>query len=288
MLSIICIVLFSCQVRADFPAPVLTVNLTAPAQTRWTAAADELYALRGKTWEFTWGPILAYVNALVPPIVFDLLDGILSELDALFPPGYGDEIRGVHAALSTFAKTAIDPKQRALTLGEIVIMNLIYDISAGCTSVVASLANGTIIHGRNLDYPLPGLANISADIIFIRDSGNESTVAFRGTTYVGYVGLLTGMRQTTTAASGLSISINERDHSGVVQKLIALLENAGSALLGGESVGFFIRDVLDGTRGHASASWSEALHTLASTRLVAPMYFTVGGDSHNEGDDLKS
>ena len=163
-------------------------------------------------------------------LLFDLLEPLLSDLDALFPYGYGDEIRGIHASIARYAASAIDPKQRAVTLGEIVVMNLIYDITAGCTSIVASLANGSIVHGRNLDYPLPGLANVTADVHFIRGAGGAPL--FVGTTYLGYAGLLTGMRRTSAAASGLSISINERDHDGVVQKLFALLENAAPRYLG--------------------------------------------------------
>ena len=266
--------------HADVGAPVFTVDLSAPPLTRWANATDALYALRG-TWETSWGPILDYVTTLCPPLLFDLLEPLLSDLDALFPYGYGDEIRGIHASIARYAASAIDPKQRAVTLGEIVVMNLIYDITAGCTSIVASLANGSIVHGRNLDYPLPGLANVTADVHFIRGAGGAPL--FVGTTYLGYAGLLTGMRRTSAAASGLSISINERDHNGVVQKLFALLENAGSALLGGQSVGFFVRDVLDGTQRWKSGSWEDAIETLASTRLIAPMYFTVGGERGDEG-----
>ena len=271
--------------HADFGAPVFTVDLSAPPLTRWTNATDGLFALHDRSWERTWGPILDYVTTVCPPIIFDLLEPLLSDLDALFPNSYGDEIRGIHASIARYATTAIDPKQRAVTLGEIVAMNLIYDITAGCTSIVASLPNGSIVHGRNLDYPLPGLANITADVHFVR-GGAGGAPLFQGTTYLGYAGLLTGMRRTSTAsaASGLSISINERDHDGIVQKLLALLENAGSALLGGQSVGFFIRDVLDGTQGgQKSGSWEEAIETLASTRLIAPMYFTVGGERGDEG-----
>lgn len=34
-------------------------------------------------------------------------------------------------------------------------MNFIYSATAFCTSIVAQDINGTILHGRNLDYPIP-------------------------------------------------------------------------------------------------------------------------------------
>lgn len=98
-----------------------------------------------------------------------------------------------------------------ITLGDVVLVNLIYEITAGCTSIVAD--NGTnILHGRNLDYSLAGLSichshtlfvsfkdaffllqglqNLTVNARYVR-GGSE---VYRGTTYVGYIGLLTGMR----------------------------------------------------------------------------------------------
>ena len=51
------------------------------------------------------------------------------------------------------------------------------------------------------DYSIPGLRNLTAKIVFTR--GGE--VQYYGTTFVGYVGLLTGMRP-----HAFSVSVNER------------------------------------------------------------------------------
>ena len=59
-------------------------------------------------------------------------------------------------------------------------MNLYYEFTAACTSIVSQLSNGllvctlcstatragTIIHGRNLDYGIPGLQNITLNLAF--------------------------------------------------------------------------------------------------------------------------
>jgi N-acylethanolamine-hydrolysing acid amidase len=45
-------------------------------------------------------------------------------------------------------------------------MNLFYDLTSACTSIVAQTHNGSIIHGRNLDYSLPNLQNITLKVNF--------------------------------------------------------------------------------------------------------------------------
>ena len=48
-----------------------------------------------------------------------------------------------------------EAKADNFTLGKVVGMNFIYSATAFCTSIVAQDMNGTILHGRNLDYPIP-------------------------------------------------------------------------------------------------------------------------------------
>lgn len=88
---------------------------------------------------------------------------------------------------------------------------------------------GTIIHARNLDYNIP-LKNLTASITFTRGNGcvqgrlldarvalsrevvpAPPSVAYYGTAFVGYMGLLTGMRP-----GGWSVSVDERDQNGTV------------------------------------------------------------------------
>ena len=48
-------------------------------------------------------------------------------------------------------------------------MNLYYELTAFCTSIVAQRSNGTIYHGRNLDYGIPGLQNLTIEVDFVSD-----------------------------------------------------------------------------------------------------------------------
>jgi hypothetical protein len=79
----------------------------------------------------------------------------------------------------------------------------------------------TIIHARNLDYDIP-LKNLTAKITFTR----AGEVAYFGTAFVGYLGLLTGMRP-----GGWSVSVDERDQNGTtfdvfLQDVIAAAQDA--------------------------------------------------------------
>lgn len=65
-----------------------------------------------------------------------------------------------------------EAKADNFTLGKVVGMNFIYSATAFCTSIVAQDINGTILHGRNLDYPIPvrdssaEQPRISPDVLF--------------------------------------------------------------------------------------------------------------------------
>ena len=74
--------------------------------------------------------------------------------------------------------------------GKILVMNLIYDLTCFCTSIVADSPDGSMLHARNLDYGIPGLRNLTIALDFQK---NKKTV-YRGVTFAGYVGLLTGLR----------------------------------------------------------------------------------------------
>jgi len=91
---------------------------------------------------------------------------------------------------------------------------------------------------------------------------NGSIVA-KGTTYVGYVGLLTG-----ASPMGFSVQLNERD-----TKNGSVWDNAFEALFrGGAISGFMLRDLLV-----SGASFSEAIHVAQTRHIISPCYFIFAG-----------
>lgn len=227
--------------------------------------------------QHSYKPIVDFINDFGPwsKKLIDDLDPILSALVPSFGE-YGKEIKGIFDVLN-----ARYPGK--MTLGRLVLLNIFYDVTAGCTSVVGSSTDpsfcsssscagpqGVLMHGRNLDFPIPGLPNITSVVHFAK-GGN---VAVRGVTYLGYVGLLTGYR-----VGGWSVSVDERDkHYWVNATSLPIVDNVISFLLGGQSLGTTLRTYLN-----TIPSYDKALLALNTTRFVSPVYLIVGGLTGNEG-----
>jgi len=198
-----------------------------------------------------WHGLIKYYHLISKKII----DPILGSLDNLIRQPFADELRGI----------AKDSADVGITLGKLVLMNLLYDVTAGCTSIVAQHTSGRMLHARNMDYPIPGLRNITIQIDFNR--GNETI--YRTTTFAGYIGALTGLRP-----GGWSVTVNERDRDGEGTPIDNILE----ALKGGQSIGFFLRQQLE-----TITNYQAAMNALQHTPLMAPVYLTVAGARTGEG-----
>ncbi|MBN3295536.1 NAAA amidase, partial [Amia calva] len=151
-----------------------------------------------------------------------------------------------------------------LNLADVILLNLAYEISGSCTSIVAQDTNGKIYLARNMDYLFPEiLKNITIDILYV----TNGQVAYTATTYVGYVGILTGQ-----SPGKFSISANERS-SGF------LWENAVSAImLKGIPDSWLLRNTLDEAK-----DYKEAVQKLSNTPTIRNIYYTVAGVNPGEG-----
>ncbi|CAJ0941387.1 unnamed protein product, partial [Mesorhabditis belari] len=230
-----------------------TVSLDDPPETRWNAVikAHKQYipAVAAES--------RAYVPKWAQPFVF-WFAGLLVHL---FPDDYGAELRGI-------AKAA------GLPLGEVVGLNILYDITAfdrhhifglGCTSLVAEDEKGTIWHGRNLDYEMGDLLkNITVVVDFVR--GNR--IVYSGVTFVLYNGLLTGQRP-----NAFSLSLNARYAGAYIDNVIMELYTHFR-----NPVSFVMRQVLEEETQYA---W--AVDRLIRTPLICPAYITVAGVKSGEG-----
>lgn len=141
--------------------------------------------------------------------------------------------------------------------------------TSGCTSIVAQHTDddgtGHIVHGRNLDYGLPDLMEVAVQLNFTRGGA----MVYRGVSFVGYLGLLTGVRP-----GGFSVSINERrtEHGSVWTNIVEAL------LDGGKPIGFVVRETLEG-----KSNFAQALAVLRTQHLASVCYITVGGVGAGEG-----
>lgn len=116
------------------------------------------------------------------------------------------------------------------TLTKVLVVNNLYELESWCTSIIAQTANGTIIHGRNLDFA-------NADNLrkgsYIAKFVDGSKPVFEATMFSGIIGVYTGMK-----AGAFSISENQRqfnDHN------IGLVENLSMVLSGFYQVSWLIR-----------------------------------------------
>mmetsp|Transcript_30555 Transcript_30555/g.29991 ORF Transcript_30555/g.29991 Transcript_30555/m.29991 type:complete len:84 (-) Transcript_30555:560-811(-) len=79
-----------------------------------------------------------------------------------------------------------------------LFLNYIYELQAYCTSIVARQADGTIIHGRNLDFEP---TDPMRDLTFIADFVKDGETVFQAVQFAGIIGVYTGVRK-----GGFSVS----------------------------------------------------------------------------------
>jgi len=153
-----------------------------------------------------------------------------------------------------------------ITERDLFVYLFMYELFAHCTSIIAALPNGEVIHGRNLDYDFVKLLNDTSYIGIFTSDGKE---VFRCVMFGGFLGSHTCMK-----SGKFAISLNQRMSTlgeGIEKNLQALRE--GSAL-----VVWTIRQVT-----HKANSYEEAISILENIPLVAPAYFIVSGAGENKG-----
>ena len=108
-----------------------TINLDLPPEERW------VQVLKGYAQYVPQA--MAALKVKIPPTVFPLAEKLASVIDQHIPAPYPGEMRGVAKAWN-------------ISVADVILINLVYDLTAYCTSIVAEDSKGNIIHGRNLDY----------------------------------------------------------------------------------------------------------------------------------------
>lgn len=245
-------------------APTFVVNLDLPPEDRWTEIVT-LYKSSAPL-------IVNYFTHALPKDVAEAMEKIMANLDNLLGD-FGRELRGV-------------AKAYGIDLGIIVGLNFAYELrkwggghsnTTGpvnasqmfspkvCTSIVAEDATNQIFHGRNMDWNLP---TDMRNLTIVADFQRNNRTVYKAATYVGFVGVFTGM-----APGRYSVSVNERDIGGdpIVNALNALLNGA-------QSVTHVLRNLFE-----QAYNYQDAVTVLRTTRLTAPVYYTIAGTSKDQG-----
>lgn len=138
-LSLLLVCVAGSWAAATVPAPRYVINLDLAAQDRWTHVIPDYKA--------DFQSLLKQIKKMLPPEVVDLASLIGDDVEKYVPYPYSLEMVGVAVAGD-------------VALGEVLLGNMLYEVTAfnsskldkACTSIVAEAVNGTIYHGRNLDY----------------------------------------------------------------------------------------------------------------------------------------
>ena len=201
---------------------------------------------------------------MLPPGAEALVSILGEGVEKYIPHPYNMELVGIADSID------------GLTVGELILGNVLYEVTAfghngepeatACTSIVAEALNGTIFHGRNLDYGFGGvLRDLTINVNFQR--GGKTI--YMGTTFAGMVGLLSGQK-----LYGYTITLDERDQGdwwmNALESLVAGTHGVAA---------FLIRDTL----ADPTMNFDDAVRNLAYKPLIAPSYIIVGGIKSREG-----
>ncbi|XP_070532010.1 N-acylethanolamine-hydrolyzing acid amidase-like isoform X2 [Ptychodera flava] len=244
----------ACQhINHTVPAPRYRFDLDTPPEKRW----DNIV----KDWDkkMLQKFIIETFRDYLPPVVVPLLETVARAADPLIPSPYRQEMEG-------FAR-ATDVK-----LADVIALNLEYEFMTFCTSIVAQDANGKIWHGRNMDY---GFVDVLRNMTIIADVTKGGKVIYTGTTFIGFSGMLTGMRP-----NGFTITVDARGDSGSKTDWWKnVLEAFNALFLGGASFSSYLpREVFE-----SETNFHDALHKLATRQIIAPVYYIIGGVKAGEG-----
>jgi hypothetical protein len=98
--------------------------------------------------------------------------------DHYYPTEYAQEIMGCAQAMD-------------VPYGWVALLNLGYEVSDACTSIVAQTTDGKILHGRNLDFWAGmGFTDTLKNMTLIANYQKSGKTVFQATTFAGYVGVL--------------------------------------------------------------------------------------------------
>jgi hypothetical protein len=152
-----------------------------------------------------------------------------------------------------------------IPFGQLVILQLMYELSACCTSGVFYL-DGIPLHIRTMDWPLPQLKKLTIEIQWTR--GGQ--LVYQSLTWAGYIGCMTGMK-----AGNCSISLNYRT---LGDSLTSNLKRLAQSKWPG---GYLIRYVME-----SGMKCTDIIQHLCEAELVAPCYLIVCGDKSENCVDI--
>jgi len=241
------------------PKPIehVTINLDYPPEQRYSQVVLDRVDKYG--WEGTFGPVVEYYNDIIPPELQVIFDGISLDMDQYFPQEYCRELTGLYELVRQVGHGD------DLTLGMIVGLNMMYEWTTLCTSIVAEDPKGKMFHGRNMDWSFDGLS--FWNLTMFADYQRGGVTQYSGISWTGYVGLLSSLN----GAFSITVDQREKYNTDGIRGNIEAVQN------GATLVAFLLRDIVANNK-----TYGDALSTLTNAYIPAPVYLIIGGKGQDE------
>nr|XP_053635847.1 acid ceramidase-like [Cherax quadricarinatus] len=244
--------------------PVYIVDLDLPPLQRWAPLMKD----KGPLLVDLVDDVKMLITSLVGERVFEIIFNSLSKVATTLPYPFYEELVGI----SAFSE---------LPLSIVTLYNIFYEALTLCTSIIAQDPNGQLYHGRNLDTGVFlgwdkknhtwKVAEKLKPLTVELDWKKNGSTLFRSVSFAGYVGVLTAVKQ-----DKFTFSLDKRfalngGFMGLLEWI--LFDNYKQSW-----VTFLTREVLE-----TAENYDEAQAKLSKTRLLAPVYFILGGIHPREG-----
>jgi N-acylethanolamine-hydrolysing acid amidase len=227
---------------------IYNISLDSDPHHRWDHLIADFPNMRNDSLEVLYA---ALKREGIPNEIVPWLNKIAAAISTMIPEPFRSELEGIADRLD-------------IDIGFVTMMNIGYDFSAYCTSIVASDKDGQIWHGRNLDYN--GTSTLRNNTVHLNFQRNGQTL-YSGVSFAGYIGLLTAAKP-----HAFSLTINERNKGSLIDNFLELLDPKVSWL------GFDIRKVLD-----EAPTYSDAVDSISKLHMPGPVYIILGGLRQDEG-----
>ena len=223
-----------------------------------------------QSYEDQWKPILLdFDTALLSfiqqlgihaDLAFELLDVVDYPLVASYNTEFAEEVQAISRIMN-------------VTFTEVVMLNVVYDLTAQCTSTLIQDPEGNVFHSRNLDFPwAPSLA----DMIFHGRYFKDGELLYEAISLVGYTGLLTGIK---TGAYSFSIDqFNLPKDPDVIQNIEIAVMDIVELLRQGQTPPFVVRDAF-----RTIPDYDSFVKYLEDTGTTSRAFYIVAGTQPGQG-----
>lgn len=248
----------------QFAVPLYEVDLDLPPLQRWAPLMKE----KGPKIVAMVDDVKNLIRSVVSEKLYEILIKNLDKVATTLPYPFYEEMVGI-SALS------------GLPLSLVTMYNIFYEAFTLCTSIIAQDPSGYLYHGRNLDTGLFlgwdrknhtwRVAEQLRPLTVQLEWKKNGTTLFHSISFAGYVGVLTAIKK-----DRFTLSVDKRFalNGGFMGLLEWILFDDHDQ----SWVAFLTREVMQEAK-----SFAEAQTKLSKTRLLAPVYFILGGIQPGEG-----